>query len=197
MAENYPGRRAPLTARLPYPNPMDVGWMEPLEAVIAAAFPEPYAAHVVRAYRVVLSLTSVTLPPRAELAAERLGGWEQEVLASSRQVEEVWAPLTVIAGEMRGPDTADDARIARACVALAEWALASAAVEAGLLFVEAAAFVMPADARHACLAGELFKHYRRPEKAKRWLLQAVKRAERSRDMEARNRALDALKEIVR
>jgi hypothetical protein len=176
---------------------MDVGRMESLEAVIAAAFPEPYAAHAVRAYRVVLALASVTLPPRAELDPGRLGGWEQEVLDCTRRDEGVWAPLMVIAGEMRDPDTADHERIARACMALADWALTSPAVDAGLLFAEAAAFVVPDDARHACVTGELFKYYRRPEKAKRWLLQALKRAEGNRDMEARRRALEALKELGR
>ena len=192
MTKRVQKDRPSLTALLPYPNPIDVGGLEARETVIASELPETYGLHAVRAYRAALALTSVTPWGRETLDLAQVAVWEEEMLRYRQWDEGIWAPLVVIADEMRDPRAANAEMVARACVGVAEWALGIKAVGAALLFGEAAAFVMAGDARYAYVAGRLFKHYGRSTEAKRWLVHARRQAYSNRDLEAQSLALAAL-----
>jgi hypothetical protein len=184
--------RPSLTALLPYPNPIDVGGLEARETVIVTELPEAYGLYAARAYRAALALTSVTPWGRKTLDVSEVAVWEEEMLRYREWDEGIWAPLVVIADEMRDPTAANAEMVARACVGVAEWALGIKAVGSALLFGEAAAFVMAGDARYAYVAGRLFKHYGRLTEAKRWLVHARRQAYSNQDLQAQSLALAAL-----
>lgn len=196
MTKPLCGVRPSLTAILPYRNPIDVGGLEVQETLIVAELPEAYGVHAVRAYTVALALSAMTLPGRAALDPAALAAWEEEVLYQMPREEGIWAPLIVIASEMRDPAVARAEIIAQACMALSEWALTAEAAGAALLFGEAATFAMAGDARYAYVAGSLFKHYGRHTEAKRWLVHARRQAFSARDLEVQGLALAALKDLA-
>lgn len=122
--------------------------------------------------------------PRAAFhAPDTARRWEEALLRDGGEPD-LLNPLAVIVGELAAPARADRPRVAQACVAVAEWALARGAVESALAFFEAAALALPQNGRYALVAGRALKTRGRMKEAERWLQRARKLTRRSRDWEA-------------
>jgi hypothetical protein len=172
--------------------PISIEGAELQESVIASEIPAEHALTVLRVYRIVLIWAqgeeTAVLPADVEEPAR----WEEEALDRMNDAPGLWAPVAVIAGELANLSGADPKHLARACLAISEWALASEAPASALLFVEAAALVRPEDARCAYMAGRMLQQRGRAREAERWLRRAVRVAAASGDKEAGSLAAEAL-----
>lgn len=179
----------------------------PLELAYPLAVPGPGAEAVcvlseVPAERAFLLLRTLRLVhawtrgPEATAALFRrdvLDAWEEAVVADPFDgADGLWAPLAVIAGELRRPERADSARIAQACLAASDWALGVHAEQTALLCAEAAALAWPSNARYAWIAGRLARNQSRPREAELWLRRAARVAAWAGDWETQDLALNTL-----
>ncbi|HEX5726364.1 MAG TPA: hypothetical protein VFX98_12905 [Longimicrobiaceae bacterium] len=112
-------------------------------------------------------------------------------LEAGRFDEGLRLPTLLIVAELAS-GAADPERLARACLCLAEWALARRAAGSALYFAEAAALAWPESARHAWLAGALLQAHGRTPRAELWLRRALRVAARTGDWQAKSLALGAL-----
>jgi tetratricopeptide (TPR) repeat protein len=104
----------------------------------------------------------------------------------------LWAPLTVLAGELRRPERADSQTIAQACLAASDWALGIHAERTALLFAEAAALAWPSNARYAWIVGRLARNQSRHREGELWLRRAARVAAWAGDWETQDLALNTL-----
>lgn len=179
-------------APLEFAEPFSVSGAELQDAVIAAELPATYALLAVRSYRLALDWARAPDEMGSLHDSEALGDWEMSILESSRETMELWAPLAVIAGEIRNPATADPERVARACIAFSEWGLENGATGTALLFAEAAALAAPTNPRHAYVAGRLLRHQGALAGAELWLRRATRLAVWNGDREAQAFCLNSM-----
>jgi hypothetical protein len=187
-----PRRPAARTERPDFVLPISIEGAELQESVIASEVPAEHALTVLRVYRIVLAWTQGDEAAVRPADVEEPARWEEEALDRMDDAPDLWAPVAVIAGELANLSGADPEHLARACLAISEWALGSEAPASALLFVEAAALVRPEDARCAYLAGGMLQQRGRVREAERWLRRAVRVAAASGDKEAGSLAAGAL-----
>jgi tetratricopeptide (TPR) repeat protein len=164
------------------------------EAVcVLSEVPAERALLVLRTLRLVHAWTRGPGATAALFRREALDAWEAEVIADPFDgADGLWAPLAVIAGELRQPERADSAVIAKACLAASDWALGARAERTALLFAEAAALAWPGNARYAWLAGKLARNQSRGREAELWLRRAARVAAWAGDWETQDLALNTL-----
>lgn len=176
----------------------------PLELAHPLAFPGPEAQGAVLATElrgdVVLPLLttlhlvlewSVDASSVRTLEPDGLAAWELAMLERSEEPDP-WSAAAVVAGQiMRGP-AGDPDLLARACLALSEWALQEGAAGTALAFAEAAALAVPADAGYAWIAGRCFRHEARLRDAEHWFQRALRVATWQEDRETQVLALVSL-----
>jgi hypothetical protein len=182
-------------ARIERPDfvlPISIEGAELQESVIASEVPAEHALTVLRVYRIVLAWAQADEVAVRPADVEEPGRWEEEALERLDEAPGLWAPVAVIAGELADPSGADSEHLARACLAISEWASVTEAPASALLFAEAAALVRPEDARRAYMVGRMLQHRGRAREAERWLRRAVRVAAASGDKEAGDLAASAL-----
>lgn len=164
------------------------------EAVcVLAEVPAEHALLVLRTLRLVHAWTRSPEATAALFRREALDAWEAEVIADPFDgADGLWAPLAVIAGELRRPERADAAVIAQACLAASDWALGARAERTALLFAEAAALAWPGNARYAWLVGKLARNQSRLREAELWLRRAARLAAWAGDWETQDLAFNTL-----
>ncbi len=190
-----PPRRSGARAEsLDFMLPISIEGAELQESVIASEVPPEHALTVLRVYRIVLAWVQGDEAAVRPADVEEPARWEEEALERMDEAPDLWAPVAVIAGELANLSGADPEHLARACLAISEWAFASEAPASALLFAEAAALVRPDDARRAYLVGRMLKQRGRVREAERWLRRAVRVAASSGDKEAGSLAAGALED---
>jgi hypothetical protein len=182
-------------ARIERPDfvlPISIEGAELQESVIASEVPAEHALTVLRVYRIVLAWAQADEVAVRPADVEEPRCWEEEALERLDEAPGLWAPVAVIAGELADPSGADSEHLARACLAISEWASVTEAPASALLFAEAAALVRPEDARRAYMVGRMLQHRGRAREAERWLRLSVRVAAASGDKEAGDLAAGAL-----
>jgi tetratricopeptide (TPR) repeat protein len=187
-----PRRPAARIERPDFALPISIEGAELQESVIASEVPAEHALTVLRAYRIVLAWAQGEEAAVRPADVEEPARWEEEALDRMDEAPDLWAPVAVIADELANLSGADPEHLARACLAISEWAFASEAPASALLFAEAAALVRPEDARRAYLVGRMLQQRGRAREAERWLRRAVRVAAASGDKEAGSLAVGAL-----
>lgn len=179
------------SAPLAFAYPLQVPGPDLNDAVLVAELPPAYALAVLRAYRLVLTYATRESVDALDPAA--LEAWEQVILGNADVWEPgVWSALTVIMSELRGPDPVDQHWIALACMTLMEWALKHGARNAAVCIAEAAALVVPANARYAYVVGRMYRERGRLREAELWLERSRRVAVWHADREAISVALNSL-----
>lgn len=188
------------TAELP-PSPLEFAYplavpdATVLGAVLLHEVPDAFALHVVQALRLVFAWAAGPQVSGAVFDFTDLHAWEADVLGASGIDEALWAPVAVIAGELARPAELDVERLADACLAVTDWALASEAHGTALLFAEAAAVVWPNNARIAWITGKLYRKQLQLSRAEMWLRRASRVAVWTGDWEVQARALISLSNL--
>jgi tetratricopeptide (TPR) repeat protein len=163
-----------------------------LGAVILHETPEAFALHVFRALRLAFAWAAGPEVSGALFNAEDLEGWEADVLRTAGIDEALWAPVSVIAGELARPAEVDAERLAHACLAVTDWALGCDAHGTAILFAEAAAAVWPTNARIAWIVGKLHRERLQLGRAESWLRRASRIAVWTGDWELQAQAINSL-----
>jgi tetratricopeptide (TPR) repeat protein len=158
---------------------------------ILAETPESLALHTLKALRLVLAWSGRPGSGGPLLRYAEMARWEESLLASPVHGG-LWEPLVVLAGELKRPRRAKAPVISKSCLAIADWASESRALETALLFTEAAAFAWPENPRYAWIAGRLFRTHGRPQEAEYWLRRSARVAVWRDDLEAHELALNSL-----
>ncbi|HEX2206475.1 MAG TPA: hypothetical protein VHG93_02275 [Longimicrobium sp.] len=163
-----------------------------LGAVILYDAPESFALHVLRAVQLVFAWAAGPDASGAVFDAEDLDAWEVSVLRTRDVDEALWAPVSVIAGELARPSEVDPERLAHACLAVSDWALGCDAHGTAVLFAEAAAVVWPNNARLAWIVGKLHREQHQFGRAETWLRRASRVAVWTGDWELQAQAINSL-----
>jgi tetratricopeptide (TPR) repeat protein len=174
-------------APLEFAYPLGVPGGEAQGQVIVMELPPEHSLLVLRALRLVLAWSVDSSLPAGTAAA--LDAWAEEVAAAGL-ADELTSPLLVLSGALK--EGADAETIAHCCMLVAEWALAAGAEGTALLFAEAAALAWPTSARHAWIAGRMYRGRARHREAEAWLRRSARVAVWSNDHEAQNVALNSL-----
>ena len=163
-----------------------------LGAVILHEVPESFALHVCNALRLVFAWAAGPEASGDVFDSEDLEGWEADVLQSGGIDESLWAPVSVIAGELARPAEVDPERLAHACLAVTDWALERDANGTAALFAEAAAAVWPTNPRIAWIVGRVYREHGQHGRAETWLRCASRLAVTSGDWELHAQAINSL-----
>ncbi|HEX5869529.1 MAG TPA: hypothetical protein VFY65_03875 [Longimicrobium sp.] len=163
-----------------------------LGAVILHESPEHFALHVFHALRLVFAWAAGPDVSGAMFDGDELEAWEADVLGASGVDEALWAPVSVIAGELARPAEVDPERLAHACLAMTDWALGCDAAGTAILFAEAAASVWPTNARIAWIVGKLHRERLQLGRAESWLRRASRVAVWTGDWELQAQAVNSL-----
>lgn len=163
-----------------------------LGAVVLHEAPEAFALHVFRALRLAFAWAAGPDVSGALFDAEDVGAWEADVLRAQGIDPALWAPVSVIAGELARPAEVDPERLAYACLAVTDWALGCDAHGTGVMFAEAAAVVWPNNARIAWIVGKLYREQRQFSRAESWLRRASRIAVQAGDWELHAQAINSL-----
>jgi tetratricopeptide (TPR) repeat protein len=99
--------------------------------------------------------------------------WEFELL-DGEHPETIRYPLGLLVGGIRDRRDADRPLMARACLALADWASEQGATLTTLLWFEAAAICFPENGRYALIAGRAYRQAGRLLDAEKWLTRAAR-----------------------
>lgn len=188
-------------AELP-PTPLDFAYplAVPDATVLGSAILDevagPFSLHVFQALRLVFAWAAGPDASSAVFDGTDLGAWEAAVLDAAEAGGGLWAPVGVIAGELARPAEADVEGLARACLAVTEWALDHGAEGTAILFAEAAAVVWPTSARIAWLAGKLHRARLQLSRAELWFRRAGRVAVWTGDWELRARAANSLGNLL-
>jgi tetratricopeptide (TPR) repeat protein len=102
-----------------------------------------------------------------------LDAWEEQLL-KSKHPDDLRFPLGVLIGSIRDRDDAARPLMAKACLALADWASEQEAPGTTLLWFEAAALCFPENGRYALIAGRAYRSAGRLSDAERWLKRAAR-----------------------
>ncbi len=168
--------------------PLGVPGGEAQGQVIVMELPPEHSLLVLRALRLVLAWSVDPSLPAGSAAA--LDAWAE--VAAAGLGDELASPLLVLSGALKEGAEADAETIARCCTRVAEWALSAGAEGTALLFAEAAALAWPTSARHAWMAGRMYRGRARHREAEAWLRRSARVAVWSNDYEAQNVALNSL-----
>lgn len=103
-----------------------------------------------------------------------------------------WPAAAVIALFVAAPPGDDRDEIARACLAMADWALSQQAQETALAFAGLAALVWPGHPRYAWTYGRLLRGRSRMREAEHWFRRSHRIAVWLGDWEAQVKCLDSL-----
>lgn len=163
-----------------------------LGAVILEEVPPDFALHVFQALRFTFAWAAGPLASGEEFDMSNLGEWEAEVLQTQGTDEALWAPVSVIAGELARPAELELDRLSYACLAVMDWALGHEAFGTAVLFAEAAAVVWPTNARLAWLCGKVCRERQDFGRAEMWLRRAKRVARWTGDWEIQARAINSL-----
>lgn len=192
-----PNARHRSRAELP-PSPVELAYplavpdAAVLGAVILHETPENFALHVFHALRLVFAWAAGPDVSGAMFDGEHLEVWEADVLGASGVDEALWAPVSVVAGELARPAEVDPERLAHACLAVTDWALGCDAPGTAILFAEAAASVWPTNARIAWIVGKLHRERLQLGRAESWLRRASRVAVWTGDWELQAQAVNSL-----
>ncbi|HYW13594.1 MAG TPA: hypothetical protein VE871_16655 [Longimicrobium sp.] len=188
--------RAELPPRpLEFAYPLAVPDATVLGAVLLHEVPGDFTLQVLQALRLVFAWAAGPRASGAVFDATDLNAWEVDVLHTAGIEEALWAPVSVIAGELARPAEVEVERLAHACLAVTEWALDREAHGTALLFAEAAAVVWPTNARIAWLTGKLYRERLQLSQAEMWLRRASRVAVWTGDWELQARALISLSNL--
>ena len=177
---------------LEFAYPLAVADATVLGAVILHEVPDSFALHVFQALRLAFAWAAGPRVSGSVFDAADLEGWEADVLGASGVDEALWAPVAVIAGELSRPAEVDQEVLARACLAVTDWALGRDAHGTAVLFAEAAAVVWPNNARLAWIAGKLYREELQLGRAEMWLRRARRVAVWTGDWELQAQAINSL-----
>jgi hypothetical protein len=126
-------------------------------------------------------------PARPPCDAPTWGDVEGEMLSRSQEV------LSHLCGRLAGlfarPNDLSKEDVARACLAISDWALQHGHGRTAVDFSKDAALAWPQNPRYACIAGGILKSIREVAEAEWWFRRAHRVAVWSRDREAQIRAL--------
>lgn len=162
-------------------------------ALVIRETPEDFSLHVWQALRLTYAWAAGPDVSAAVFDAEDLDGWEADVLRAGEGVDEgLWAPVSVLAGELSHPGDADPARLAHACLAVTDWALEQGADGTARLFGEAAAAVWPNNARIAWIVGRIHRDQGQLGRAEAWLQYASRIGVQTGDWELHAQAINSL-----
>lgn len=155
--------------------------------------PRDVGMHVTRVYRSVMLWAAE--PPEKRTGGMFLGANMESLAiriatASPALGEAISQPLILIACELAG-DEPHVPTVARACLAVADWALGRRAITTALAFADAAASVH-ANARYALVAGRLHRHHGTQQRAELWLRRASVLATRVGDWQTKVKAVLSL-----
>ncbi|HEY0024822.1 MAG TPA: hypothetical protein VGB24_18050 [Longimicrobium sp.] len=159
-------------APLDFAFPLAVPGAEVLGAVIMFEAPTPFSLHLFQALRHVMAWAQWAAHDSELFDGDGMRAWEAQVLTTEGVDEALWAPVGVIAGEMCRPDDVDVPRLAKACLAITDWAIGDGAHGTALAFAEAAAAAWPNNARMAWMTGCLFREQGRTPQAGQWFQRA-------------------------
>lgn len=163
-----------------------------LGAVILYEVPEDFALHVFQAVRLVFDWAAGPDASGAVFDAANLDAWEADVLRVRGIDEALWAPVSVIVGQLARPAEVEPERLAHACLAVTDWAIGCDAHGTALLFCEAAAVVWPNNARIAWITGKLYRERLELGRAETWLRRASRIAVWTGDWEMQAQAINSL-----
>jgi len=152
--------------------------------------PHPFGLHLTRLYRSMM-LWAANPPNRRNTRIFMDGGMQSLATRIAtdfeRSEDAPGEPLILIACEL-AEEEPDLSRLARACLAVADWALARNLPGTATAYAGAAATVHP-NARYALVSGRLHREHGKIRQARQWLHKASVLASRNRDWEARSRSL--------
>jgi tetratricopeptide (TPR) repeat protein len=152
---------------------------------ILSELPRAQALPLFSLYRAALSWSA------GASSGEDVGGVERHALARLGEGG-CWPAAAVIALFVSGPPGDDRDEIARACLALADWALSQQAQETALAFAGLAALVWPGHPRYAWTYGRLLRGRGRMREAEHWFRRSHRIAVWLGDWEAQVKCLDSL-----
>jgi tetratricopeptide (TPR) repeat protein len=162
-------------------------------ASVLAEVPPKYALLALRTLRLVFAWTRGPDATGAVFTRATLDTWEEALVNDPFDGKDgLWAPLTVLAGELRRPERANSKIIAQACLAASDWALGCRAERTALLFAEAAALAWPSNARYAWIVGRLARNQSLHREGELWLRRAARVAAWAGDWETQDLALNTL-----
>jgi hypothetical protein len=152
---------------------------------ILSELPRAQALPLFSLYRAALSWSA------GASAGEDVAGVERHALA---RLDEggCWPAAAVIALFVAAPPGDDRDEIARACLALADWALSRQAQETALAFAGLAALVWPGHPRYAWTYARLLRGRGCMREAEHWFRRSYRIAVWLRDWEAQAKCLDSL-----
>jgi tetratricopeptide (TPR) repeat protein len=179
-------------APLDFAFPLAVPDAVVLGAVILHEAPHSFALHLFQALRHTMAWAEGPEVSGPLFDSGGMREWEAQVLTTEGVDEALWAPVGVIAGEMCRPAEVDVPRLAKACLAITDWAIGCGAHGTALLFAEAAAAVWPNNARMAWIAG--WMHFEREQfgKAEVWFRRAKRIGVWTGDWDAQALAMSSL-----
>ncbi|HST59470.1 MAG TPA: hypothetical protein VLK84_12290 [Longimicrobium sp.] len=177
---------------LEFAYPLAVPDATVLGAVLLHEVPDAFALHVLQALRLVFAWAAGPQVSGAVFDGTDLHAWEVDVLRAEGIDPALWAPVSVIAGELARPAELEVERLAHACLALTDWAVGCEAHGTALLFAEAAAVVWPTNARIAWLTGKLYRQRLQLSQAEMWLRRASRVAVWTGDWELQAQAINSL-----
>jgi tetratricopeptide (TPR) repeat protein len=147
-------------APLDFAFPLAVPEAAVLGAVIIHEAPSPFSLHLFQALRYVTAWAEWAAASGEMFDEEGMRAWEAEVLTTEG------------VDEMCRPDDVDVPRLAKACLAITDWAIGHGAPGTALAFAEAAAAAWPNNARMAWMTGCLFREQGQAPKAGQWFQRA-------------------------
>jgi len=152
---------------------------------ILAELPRAQALPLFSLYRAALSWSA------GASGGEEVGRVERHALARLGEGG-CWPAAAVIALFVSAPPGDDRDEIARACLAMADWALSQQAQETALAFAGLAALVWPGHPRYAWTYGRLLRGRGRMREAEFWFRRSHRIAVWLGDFEAQARCLNSL-----
>lgn len=132
---------------------------------------------------------------RALFDPAAMEAWEVELLRAEWEPE-LRLPLAVLVGGLVEPEDVSPERMARACLAVADWALEHAAVSTALAYAEAAAHSWPENPRYAYTCGRLLRTHGRTREAEGWMRRSIQAAVRAEDVDAQTLGQNSLGNLL-
>jgi tetratricopeptide (TPR) repeat protein len=180
--------RAP--ASLPDLHPLKVARTAPAGRAFARELAPAEAVYVLKAYRVVLPWCRRMADPAAGFDTALPAALSSEVAAFPLP-RDLRDALILLCRQL-GRKHPDPHRIARACLAVADCAVARGARQTALLWSEAAAVSVPLNPRFAWLVGKLHRKWDNCRDAEYWLMRSFRAAVRIDDRYSQALALNSL-----
>jgi tetratricopeptide (TPR) repeat protein len=186
--KSAPSYRAP--ASLPDLYPLKVARTEPAGRAFARELAPAEAVYVLKAYRVALAWCRRMADPAAGFDVSLAAALGSEVAAFPLP-RDLRNALVLLCRQL-GRKHPDPHHIARACLAVADCAVARGARQTALLWSEAAAVSVPLNPRFAWLVGKLHRQWDNCRDAEYWLTRSFRVAVRIDDRYSQALALNSL-----